>query len=225
MGINMGAFAAPLLTGWLAERMFGGNPDMPASKVVSISSVIGMVLSLVWLCIGRPSLHGIGASTSGPTGAGRALTVSLLALAPIPVFYVLLTIDAGALNWILLALFIVPAIMLLAEGIREGAVQRDMVIAMLVIFGFNVLFWMFFEQAGSSFNFLAQNIVDRDFGGWIFPVGWFQSVNSVAIIVLAPVMAWLWVKMGSANPSIPRKFGLGLIFNSLAFLLLMFALS
>jgi POT family proton-dependent oligopeptide transporter len=100
-----------------------------------------------------------------------------------------------------------------------------MVIAMLIIFGFNVLFWMFFEQAGSSFNFLAQNIVNRDLGGWIFPVGWFQSVNSIAIITLAPIIAWLWVKMGSANPSIPRKFGMGLIFNGLAFLLLMFALS
>jgi POT family proton-dependent oligopeptide transporter len=104
-------------------------------------------------------------------------------------------------------------------------VARDKAIAMLIIFAFNVLFWMFFEQAGSSFNFLAQNIVQRDFGGWTFPVGWFQSVNSLAIITLAPVIAWLWVKMGKANPSIPRKFGLGIIFNGLAFLLLMIALS
>ncbi len=50
-------------------------------------------------------------------------------------------------------------------------------------------------------------------------------MNSVAIITLAPVLAWLWVKMGRNNPSIPRKFGLGIIFNGLAFLLLMFALS
>ena len=57
-----------------------------------------------------------------------------------------------------------------------------------------------------------------------FPVSWFQSVNSVAIIVLAPILAWLWVKMGKNNPIIPRKFGLGLIFNGLAFLLLMVAL-
>jgi POT family proton-dependent oligopeptide transporter len=104
-----------------------------------------------------------------------------------------------------------------------------------VIFVFNVLFWMFFEQAGSSFNFLADRIVNRDIGmeGFFqmfagtndFPVSWFQSVNSVAIIALAPVLAWLWVKMGKNNPIIPRKFGLGLIFNGLAFLLLMYALS
>ena len=225
MGINLGAFIAPILTGWLAERMFGGSPDLPAYKVVFIASGLGMVASLVWFWLGRAQLKGIGAAPANATGMGRTLLVAVGALFAIPVYYFLLTIDAGVLNWILIALFVVPAIMLLVEGIREGKVQRDMVIAMLIIFGFNVLFWMFFEQAGSSFNFLAQNIVNRDFGGWIFPVGWFQSVNSIAIITLAPLIAWLWVKMGSANPSIPRKFGLGLIFNGLAFLLLMFALS
>jgi hypothetical protein len=122
-------------------------------------------------------------------------------------------------------LFIGLCVLILREGFKDGAVRRDMAIAMLIIFVFNVMIWCFFEQAGSSFNFLAQNIVDRDLGGWVFPLGWFQSVNSLAIIALAPVLAWLWVKMGSANPSIPRKFGLGLIFNGLAFLLLVFALS
>jgi POT family proton-dependent oligopeptide transporter len=98
---------------------------------------------------------------------------------------------------------------------------------MLIIFAFNVLFWMFFEQAGSSFTFLADRIVDRQFGDWTFPIAWFQSVNSLAIIVLAPLVALVWVAMGrrKAEPSIARKFSLGLIFNGLAFLLLMFALS
>ena len=224
MGINMGAFIAPILTGWLAEKVFGAD-GMPAYKVVFIASGIGMLLSLVWFWFGRSQLKGVGAAPADAPGLGRVLVVAVGALVAIPVFYLLLTIDAGVLNWILLALFVVPAIMLLVEGIREGSRQRDMVIAMLIIFGFNVLFWMFFEQAGSSFNFLAQNIVDRDLNGWIFPVGWFQSVNSIAFITLAPVMAWLWVAMGRANPSIPRKFGLGLIFNGLAFLLLVFALS
>jgi POT family proton-dependent oligopeptide transporter len=225
MGINLGAFIAPILTGWLAERMFGGTPELPAYKVVFIASGIGMLCSLLWFWFGRAQLKGIGAAPAKATGLGRVAMVIIGALVAIPVYYSLLTIKASWLNWILLALFIAPAIMLLVEGIREGQVQRDMVIAMLIIFGFNVLFWMFFEQAGSSFNFLAQNIVNRDFDGWIFPVGWFQSVNSIAIITLAPVLAWLWVAMGRANPSIPRKFGLGLIFNGLAFLLLMFALS
>ena len=225
MGINLGAMLAPWLTGLLAERMFGGTPDLPAYKVVFIASGIGMVISLLWFWVGRAQLKGIGAAPQEAQGLGRVAMVIAGCVVAVPVVFFLLTIPASVLNWILLALFIGPAIMLLVEGIRLGKVQRDMVIAMLIIFGFNVLFWMFFEQAGSSFNFLAQNIVERRFGDWVFPVGWFQSVNSIAIITLAPVLAWLWVKMGPANPSIPRKFGLGLIFNGLAFLLLMFALS
>jgi POT family proton-dependent oligopeptide transporter len=225
MGINLGAMIAPWLTGILAERMMGGTPGMPAYKVVFLFSGIGMLISLVWFWFGRAQLQGIGRPHAGAEGTGRVLVTGLFALVAIPAIYFLLSIGAGALQWILSALFVGLCILILKEGFKDGAVRRDMAIAMLIIFVFNVLFWCFFEQAGSSFNFLAQNIVNRDFGGWTFPVGWFQSVNSLAIITLAPMLAWLWVKMGSRNPSIPRKFGLGLIFNGLAFLLLMFALS
>jgi len=224
MGINLGAFVAPLLTGWLAESVFGTN-GMPTYKVVFIASGIGMLVGLVWFWLGRKQLLGIGAPPEDAQGLGRVGMVVAGAAVAIPVFWTLLTIDALVLQGVLLALFIAPALMLLAEGVREGSVARDKVIAMLLIFGFNVLFWMFFEQAGSSFNFLADRIVNRDLSGWEFPIGWFQSVNSVAIIGLAPVIAWVWLKMGRLNPSIPRKFGLGLVFNGLAFGILMFALS
>ncbi|KAF1708951.1 MFS transporter [Pseudoxanthomonas kalamensis DSM 18571] len=225
MGINIGAMIAPVITGWLARKVFGTNDD-PHYQWVFISAGIGMVLSLVWFWFGRSQLKGIGLPAEGKEGLGRVGLVALLGLAVgIPLFYFLLTINANALQTILMALFIIPAVMLIIEGVREGHVARDKVFAMLVIFVFNVLFWMFFEQAGSSFTFLADKIVDRDFGSWTFPLEWFQSVNSVAIITLAPVMAWMWVRMGKVNPSIPRKFGLGLIFNGLAFLLLMVALS
>ncbi len=224
MGINLGAMISPVLTGLLANKVFG-TEAMPAYKVVFITSGIGMLVSLVWFWLGRGQLRGIGAAPAGGEGSGRLVMTAIGAAVAIPLIYFLLNLGASTLQWILTAMFIALGVLLLVEGIRNGPRQRDMVIAMLIIFAFNVLFWCFFEQAGSSFSFLAQNIVNRDFGGWIFPVGWFQSVNSVAIIVMAPIMAWLWVKLGRANPSIPRKFGLGLLFNSLAFLLLMFALS
>ncbi len=225
MGINAGALIAPILTGWLAEHFFGGSPDMPAYKAVFAASGIGMLISLVWFWIGRRQLHGVGLPPPGAEGPQRLIFVILGVLASIPIIYFLLAIDATYLGWLLAALFVALCVLILREGFSEGRVPRDKAFAMLIIFAFNVLFWMFFEQAGSSFNFLAQNIVNRDFGGWIFPVGWFQSVNSLAIITLAPVIAWVWVKLGRANPSIPRKFGLGIVFNGLAFLLLMFALS
>ncbi|RYD15672.1 MAG: MFS transporter [Lysobacteraceae bacterium] len=225
MGINLGAMLAPLLTGWLAERVLGGQPGMPAYKVVFIASGIGMLLSLVWFWFGRRQLEGIGRPPQGAEGLGRVMMTVVGAVIAIPVIYFLLSMGASSLQWILTAMFIGLGVMLLVEGVREGAVSRDKTIAMLIIFAFNVLFWMFFEQAGSSFNFLADKIVDREFGSWVFPVAWFQSVNSIAIITFAPLLAWLWIRMGRNNPSIPRKFGLGLVFNGLAFLLLMFALS
>jgi POT family proton-dependent oligopeptide transporter len=223
MGINAGAFIAPILTSWLAAKF--GSPETPSYKVVFMAAGVGMLISLVWFYIGRAQLKGIGIPPEGGASRTRVLYVFIGCLAAIPLVYFLLALGAGVLQWILTAMFVALALMLLVEGIREGAVQRDRVIAMLVIFAFNVMFWMFFEQAGSSFNFLAEKIVDRDFGGWIFLTGWFQSVNPIAIITLAPVVAWVWVAMGNANPSIPRKFGLGLVINGLAFLLLMFTLS
>jgi POT family proton-dependent oligopeptide transporter len=223
MGINSGAFVAPLLTGWLAQSM-ADQTGVPAYKVVFFAAGVGMLLSLVWFQIGRRGLKGIGAATGPLANPARLIGVIVGAAVVIPGVYFLLKLGADTLQGVLSVLFIVLALMLLVEGIRNGKVARDKTIAMLLIFFFNIMFWCFFEQAGSSFTFLAENIVRRDFGGWVFPTGWFQSVNSIAIIVCAPIVAAIWVAMGRANPSIPRKFGLGLLFNGLAFLLLMFAL-
>ncbi len=225
MGINLGSFFSPLITAWFAS-VLTDTPMVQNYKVVFAVTGVGMILSFLWFWFGRAQLRGIGAP---PTEAGSTRTLGLVALyliAGVPLtYYLIAQLGATALAWILGILFIGLAVMLLIEGAREGVVARDKVIAMLIIFVFNVLFWMFFEQAGSSFNFLAEKIVHRDFGGWEFPVGWFQSVNPLAIIAFAPVIAWIWVRMGDAEPSIPRKFGLGLIFNGFAFLLLMFALT
>ena len=226
MGINAGAFLAPLVTGWLAQQVFG-SPGLPDYKIVFIASGIGMLISMVWFYFGRHQLKGIGAPPPDAQGMKNVLLVALGALIVIPMMYALLAVGAKVLQSVLTVMFLVLAITLLVEGVREGKVARDKTIAMLIIFAFNIMFWMFFEQAGSSFTFLAEQIVNRDLGGFIFPVAWFQSVNSVAIIALAPIVAWVWVALArkNLNPSIPRKFGLGLLFNGFAFALLMFALS
>jgi len=226
MGINAGATVAPLLTGWLATSVFG-TETMPAYKYVFIASGVGMLISLVWFWFGRRQLKGVGASEGAMANPMRVVYVAVGALLAIPVVYFLLAAGAENLQYVLTVLFGVLVVTLMVEGIREGTIARDRTIAMLIIFTFNILFWMFFEQAGSSFTFLADNIVNRDFSGWVFPTGWFQSVNAIAIVVLAPVVAWVWVQLAkvNSNPSIPRKFGLGLIFNGLAFLLLMYTLS
>ena len=225
MGINAGAFLAPILTGWLATQVFGTSV-MPAYKYVFIASGFGMIVSLVWFWFGRRQLQGIGEPIEGLAGLQTVAYVAIGCALAIPVVWVLLAqLGATTLQYVLTVMFVGLCVLLLAEGIRNGTVARDKAIAMLIIFAFNVMFWMFFEQAGSSFTFLADKIVDRQFGTFEFPVAWFQSVNSIAIITLAPIIALIWVKLRSANPSIPFKFGLGLIFNGLAFLLLMVALS
>jgi len=224
MGINTGALIAPVLTGILADNM-ASSTGVPAYKAVFFAAGIGMLISLIWFQIGRKGLKGIGAPAGQLASPVRLAAVVIGSLIVIPGVYFLLALGAATLQGILTILFIGLALMLLVEGFRNGKVARDKTIAMLIIFFFNVMFWCFFEQAGSSFTFLAENIVRRDFGGWTFPTGWFQSVNSIAIIVCAPIIAAVWVALGRNNPSIPRKFGLGLLFNGLAFLLLMFALT
>ncbi len=204
MGINMGAMIAPIVTQILAQKVFGSDA-MPAYKVVFMAAGVGMIISFLWFWFGRKQLKGIGLPALDQGSMGKTLMVVAVALAAIPLVYFLLTIDATTLQWwVLTPMFVLLCILLLVEGIRNGMVARDKVIAMLIIFTFNIVFWMFFEQAGSSFTFLADKIVDRDLGFMTFPNAWFQSVNSVAIITLAPIIAWLWVRMGKANPSIPQ---------------------
>jgi POT family proton-dependent oligopeptide transporter len=224
MGINLGGFLAPIITHLLAQKIFNTG-DTPAYKIVFISAGIGMLISLVWFYIGRASLKGIGAPAS--PSMKPVIYVAIGGLAVIPVVYSLLAVGAQALQGVLTVLFLILAVMLVVEGIRGGKVARDKTIAMMVIFAFNIMFWCFFEQAGSSFTFLADQIVNRQLGDFNFPVAWFQSVNSIAIIVFAPVVAAIWVMLGKRgmNPSIPRKFALGLIGNGLAFGLLMYALT
>jgi proton-dependent oligopeptide transporter, POT family len=225
MGINAGAFFAPIVTGLLAEKF--GSPDTPAYKVVFAAAGVGMLLALVWFYIGRKELKGIGAPVGELASPKRLIGVIVGSLVVIPVVYLLLRAGAANLQILLSIMFVILVIMLIAEGVREGKVSRDKTIAMMIIFFFNILFWCFFEQAGSSFTFLANEIVNRDIFGWEMKVAYFQSVNSVAIILFAPIIAAIWVWLGkrNANPSIPRKFGLGIIINGLAFGLLMYALS
>jgi POT family proton-dependent oligopeptide transporter len=173
-------------------------------------------------------LGDIGAAPPERNKTSSLALVIVGAAVAVPIIYIILSrVGAGPLQWLLTALFVGLAVMLLIEAFREGSVSRDKVIAMLVLFTFNILFWCFFEQAGSSFNFLAQNIVNRDFGGWEFPVGWFQSVNPAGIVIMAPIVTLIWAALASAKmePSIPRKFGLGLMGNALGFLVLMYALT
>jgi len=82
------------------------------------------------------------------------------------------------------------------------------------------LFWSVFEQAGSTLNLFADRSTENVAFGNAFPSSWWQSLNAMAIFLLAPVFAWLWVKLGDRGPAYPTKFALGLVGVGLGFLYL-----
>jgi POT family proton-dependent oligopeptide transporter len=92
--------------------------------------------------------------------------------------------------------------------------------AIVIFFLAAVLFWGAYEQAGSTLNLFADRYTRLEVFGFSFPSSWFQSVQPIFVIVLAPAFAWLWLKLGRREPSVPAKFAIGLLFMALSFLVL-----
>ena len=98
-----------------------------------------------------------------------------------------------------------------------SSVIKNRGVVIYVFFWISALFWSGFEQAGSSLNLFAHRMTQTAILGWQFPSSWFQSLNPSYILVLAPVFAWVWTKLGDRAPSSPAKFTFGLLFLSLGF--------
>jgi proton-dependent oligopeptide transporter, POT family len=92
--------------------------------------------------------------------------------------------------------------------------------AIVIFFLVAVLFWGAYEQAGSTLNLFADRYTRLEVLGFAFPSSWFQSVQPIFVILLAPMFAWLWVRLGRREPSVPAKFAIGVFFMALAFLIL-----
>lgn len=97
-------------------------------------------------------------------------------------------------------------------------VERDRIKVILVMGVFTIIFWAGFEQAGGLMNLYANNFTDRMLGGWEVPTTYFQSLNPLFIVVFAPLMAALWVRLGDREPSSPVKFATGLVLLGVGFL-------
>ncbi|OLD93058.1 MAG: hypothetical protein DMD31_03375 [Gemmatimonadetes bacterium] len=98
--------------------------------------------------------------------------------------------------------------------------ERNRIAAVFVFFLFAALFWGAYEQAGSTLNLFADRYTDLNILGYLIPSSWLQSVQPIMVIALAPVLAWLWVRLGPREPSSPAKFAIGLLCAGVAFLLL-----
>jgi len=224
MGINLGAFVAPMITAsWI-----GANYGM---KYGFFAAGIGMILSTLFLEFAKKSLGKVGLPEEGKDGWGRFFAVGAGALGLAVVVYFLLTAST-VLGYLLIGIMLGLVVYFISAGIRSGnKVQMHRYIAMLLLFLANACFWALFEQAGSSLNFFAREFSTPMYGDtetWMAGgFGIFQSLNPLYILLFAPLFAMMWPKLEKMgmNPSIPRKFALGLIQVALGFYLLVFAIS
>ena len=92
--------------------------------------------------------------------------------------------------------------------------------AIVILFVVATLFWGAYEQAGSTLTLFADRYTRLEIMGFSFPSSWFQTVQPICVILLAPVFAWLWIRLGTREPSVPAKFTLALLFMAASFAVL-----
>jgi proton-dependent oligopeptide transporter, POT family len=225
MGINIGALISPLVCGYLGENIdwhygFG-------------AAGVGMTLGLVQYVLGSKYL-GDGGNTASRTEKDfrllwRVLGGSLIVIvaAAVLAFSGFLPFSAEALSdvfGVLLTGIVVVFFVWLLTAKGYSSEERRRFWAILVLFIASAAFWSAFEQAGSTLNLFAErntNMHQWDFSLWgLFRASYFQSFNSIFLIALAPVFAWLWVKLGRREPSSTAKFSWGLVFVGLGFAIL-----
>jgi proton-dependent oligopeptide transporter, POT family len=107
-----------------------------------------------------------------------------------------------------------------STGLSFTATEWKRIGAIVVFFLVASLFWGAYEQAGSTLNLFADRYTRLDIAGVSFPSSWFQSVQPIFVILLAPLFAWFWIRLGRHEPSIPSKFAFGLLFMGLSFMVL-----
>lgn len=237
MGINLGAFAAPILTGFLAQSLLfrriivwlGMDPNNSWHWGFGAAGV-GMTLGVIQYLIGGRRLGAAGAKptkvlTENKTAKrlDKPTTVLAVAGALIGVAFGYRFGEGGVISipfWTVVGYFAgyLGGTTRLLQGDER---RRVLVIFILVLF--SIIFWMTFEQAGSSLTLFADRLTRTSIFGWQFPSSWFQSVQPIFIIALAPVFAFIWQSLGERQPSSPAKFSLGLLFAGVAFVVVAFA--
>jgi proton-dependent oligopeptide transporter, POT family len=242
MGINVGAFLAPLVCGYLAQhadfqaRLIAWGIDPKSSWHWGFgAAAVGMTLGVIQYVVGGKRLGeaGLKPATPGDARALRSLWIGLAGTVGVLGLLVVLhrtgifpvTIE-GITQVMGYALVVVPFLyfgMLFAQG-GWTAIEKKRLLAIFAFFVLAALFWSAFEQAGSTLNLFAERFTKERFLGLEFPASWYQSLNSLFIIFgLAPFFAWLWIRLREKEPSSPTKFGIGLLFVGLGFAVMIYA--
>ncbi len=220
MGINLGAFIAPLIAGTVGEKVgyrFG-------FLAAGLAMVIGVVqFKMTGRYLGDAGLAPV---FRNPQEKSRNVRIALAGLAVLIVvaalaYFGVIRLTANGLAWQMLSVMALIALAVFGGILILGgldAAEKKRIGVIFVFFVCAALFWAGFEQAGSTFNFFARDYTDRSWlGSWFadgqHPASWYQSVQPIFVILLSPVFTWVWVALGRRNldPSAPLKFGLGLI--------------
>lgn len=233
MGVNLGAFAAPLVCGFLGDT---GNPaDFKWGFLVA---AIVFVLCLILFVLRKdkylvdPAGNPIGieaaarkksdATDINPSVKYTFKEIVLWIVAASGLFALFMYLFKGDLigAFIYTAALVVPAFVISDKSLTK--IERQRIWVIYIIAFFVIFFWSAFEQAGISLTYFAAEQTNRDILGWIMPTSWFQSFNAVFVILLAPLFAQLWLALGAKNrePSSPVKQAIGLLLLSLGYLLI-----
>ena len=224
MGINIGAFTASLLCGYLGET-YGWSYGFGAAG-------IGMLLGLIIFLWGQEYLDG-NAEPPSDLHLKKYLNITYETWAYISGIFMVLS------SWILIQNQEVVGNILGGLGVicigfwlfyalvKLDPIERDRLLTVGFLILFSLLFWALFEQAGSSFNVLTDRGVDRNLFGWNVPASMFQSLNAMFIFILAPFFSMLWISLAKRGlePAGPIKFGIALLFVGFGFLVLVFGMS
>ncbi|CAM4222536.1 proton-dependent oligopeptide transporter, POT family [Pedobacter westerhofensis] len=214
MGINVGGALGPFICGYVGDT---GNPvDF---KWAFLAAAIAMVLGVVVFINLRDKyvkdpdgkLLGMKPEQTGKEVSPVLVYLALLVFSGVCVG--LLYIDARVysyLSYLMLACVIGIAYMIFSDAKLTGVEKKRILVIFIVAF-FVVFFWSAFEQAGASLTFFAEESTKRDLGFFTVPASWFSSLNSVFVVTFAPVLAWLWIKLGRREPSAPTKMAIGLM--------------
>lgn len=225
MGINLGAFLAPLVTGHLAQSeswkaqltSWGMNP-LHSWHWGFAAAGVGMTLGLIVYVLQRGRLAHVGHAPELAPGESRPWgKLLLVAIASCVLIAAMKLSDQYAA--VVYGLFALQIAAILFFAFRPDQDSKR-IAAILVFFFAAEIFWAIFEQTGSTISLFADRLTNNQIGSWSFPSSYWQSVNSIWVIILAPIFAWLWIKMGPRQPSSPMKFTLGLLFVALSFVLM-----
>ena len=229
MGINIGALISPIFCGWVGERI--------SWRLGFGLAGLGMLAGLIQYVLGgkylgdaglRPASTGDAAKDARQRrnalwalGAGLAVFAALGVLGATGVIAFTVALISDSLGWALLGIPVVVFTWLIFSH-TWTAEERKRSAAILVLFVASAVFWASFEQAGSSLSLFAERSTDRHIFGFEFPASWFQFVQPIFVIALAPVFAWLWMALNRrhAEPSSPAKFSMGLLWAGLALAIL-----